>query len=213
MKSSILELNEKNIDVENFAKKAIKNEDTILELLKGIVVKSEILRFNSSKVLLIISEKNPETLYSKFSYFEKMLESKNAFHQCCAIDIIANLTSSDPENKFEGIFEKYYDIFKSEKTIPSAYLARNSGKIALARPDLREKITEKLLSIDKIHEGKQIELIKSHVIDSLNQYFEFAVHKEDIIEFVKHQLNSKSPKTRKAAQIFLTKWNLKYKMT
>ena len=69
------------------------------------------------------------------------------------------------------------------------------------------------MSIDKIHEGKQIELIKSHVIDSLNQYFEFAVHKEDIIEFVKHQLNSKSPKTRKAVQIFLTKWNLKYKMT
>ena len=201
----MLELNSKNIDIEKLAKKASKTEELIFELLDGIVNKTELIRSNSSKVLMVISEKKPEILYSKFNYFEKMLESKNAYHQCSAIDIIANLTSSDPDNKFDNIFEKYYDIFKSEKTIPSAYLARNSGKIALARPELRDKITKKLLRIDKLHRGKQIELIKSNVIYSFDQYFEFIIHKEDIIEFVRKQLNSQSPKTRNAAQSFLKK--------
>ena len=97
----MLDLNSKNVNIEKLAKEAIKNEDLILELLEGIVNKTEIIRSNSSKVLMIISEKNPEILYSKFRYFEKLLKSKNAFHQCCAIDIIANLTSYDPDKKFE----------------------------------------------------------------------------------------------------------------
>jgi len=205
----MFELNTKNIDVENLAKEATRNKELISELLKGVINKSELIRYNSSHVLDVISQKNPEILYSKFDYFVEMLGSSNAYHQCCAIELIANLACSDPEHKFEKIFNKYFAILKNEKTIPSAYLARNSGKIALAKPDLREKITEILLSIDLIHKGKQVELIKSHAIESLDQYFEFIEQQDDIIEFIKNQINSQSPKTRKAAQKFLKKWNLK----
>lgn len=205
----MLELNTKNIDVENLAREATLNKEFISELLKGVINKSELIRFNSSNVLKVISQKNPETIYPKFDYFVEMLGSSNAYHQCCAIELIANLACSDPKNKFENVFNKFFDILKNEKTIPSAYLARNSGKIALTKPDLRKKITNKLLSIDVLHKGKQIELIKSHVIASLNQYFEFMENKHDIIKFVKNQLNSQSPKTKKAAQAFLKKWNLK----
>jgi len=205
----MFELNTKNINVEDLASEAIRNEELISVLLKGVINKSELIRYNSSNVLDVISQKNPEILYPKFDYFVEMLGSSNAYHQSCAIELIANLACSDPEKKFENIFNRYFDILKNEKTIPSAYLARNSGKIALAKPDLREKITKILLSIDLLHKGKQVELIKSYAIESIDQYFEFIEQQNDIIEFIKNQINSQSPKTRKVAQKFLKKWNLK----
>ena len=82
-----------------------------------------------------------------------------------------------------------------------------SGKIAKAKPHLEEKITNKLLSIDKAHHiSERKDLIKSYAIESFSEYFEEAKNKKKIIEFVKSQLKSKSPRTRKKAREFLKKW-------
>ena len=48
------------------------------------------------------------------------------------------------------------------------------------------------------------DLIKGYAIESFGEYFEEARDKDRIIEFVRQQLNSKSPKTRKIAKKFLT---------
>ena len=175
------ELNDKDINIEKFAGKAIKNEKILSKLLSGILNKVETIRYNSYNILHYISDKYPEIIYSKFDFFVKMLESSNTYHQNSAVDIIANLTFTDPEKKFEKIFEKYFDLFKIPKTIVPAKLARNSGKIANAKPELQNKITDKLLNIDELHHGKQIELIKSYVIESFDEYFENIENKEDIL--------------------------------
>ena len=64
------------------------------------------------------------------------------------------------------------------------------------------KITNKLLNIDKTHRGKQTDLMKAYAIEAFNEYFEEASDKEKILDFVKAQLESKSPKTRKVAKEF-----------
>lgn len=46
----------------------------------------------------------------------------------------------------------------------AGHLAATSGKIVKAKPKLQSKITNKLLNIDKIHRGKQKELIKGYAI-------------------------------------------------
>jgi hypothetical protein len=62
-----------------------------------------------------------------------------------------------------------------------------------------------LLNIDQIHQGKQTELVKAYAIEALNDYFYEIADKEKIIDFVKAQLVSASPKTRKSAKDFLEK--------
>jgi hypothetical protein len=84
--------------------------------------------------------------------------------------------------------------------------ALNTGKIVKAKPNLQVRITEILLSIDKVHQGKQTELMKAHAITAFNDYFDEAVDKEKIIEFVKKSLESDSPKTRRVAKDFLKNW-------
>lgn len=56
------------------------------------------------------------------------------------------------------------------------------------------------------HRGKQKELIKGYAIEAFNEYFAEIKDKGKILEFVKNQLKSTSPKTRKKAKQFLKRW-------
>ncbi len=90
----------------------------------------------------------------------------------------------------------------------SGHLAGVSGKIAKNKPKLQNRITKRLLNIDKTHQGKQVELIKAYIIDAFTEYFEEAENKEEIKRFIKQQITSKSPKTRKKAQDFLNEHSI-----
>jgi hypothetical protein len=196
----------KDVTVESIAQKALKDEKALSELFQRILSKDDAIRFSSFKVLLLLSEKHPGALYDKWGFFADLLDSDNSYLQYIAMYIMANLTKADTQNRFEKIFNKYYSILDDDSTITAAHLASNSGKIAKAKPGLQGKITAKLLNIDRNHRGKQKDLIKGYAIEALSEYFEEAENRNEILEFVKAQLVSKSPKTRKIAKEFLRKW-------
>jgi len=191
------------------AKKAIEDQELLTELLKGVLSKEDEIRYPSFKVLLIISEEHPEALYPKWDFFANLINSDNSYKKLIALRLIANLTRVDTENKFEDLFDDYYSILDEEKTMTAGHLAGNSGKIAKAKPKLQLKITNKLLNIDNTHRGKQKDLIKAYAIEAFDEYYDIAKNKDKIIEFVKKQLESDSPKTRMKAKEFLEKWEVK----
>jgi hypothetical protein len=201
----IPELDKKDVDVASLTKRVLEDIGVLPELLDGILAKKDFIRFNSFKVLLFISEEHPEVLYPRWGFFSGLLDSDNSYQQYIAIYLITNLTRVDDSARLEGIFDKLYSILDGEGTITAAHLARNSGKIARAKPELRAKITERLLNIDRNHRGKQKELIKGHAIEAFDEYFEEAENQPEILEFVRKQLQSQSPKTRKLAREFLKK--------
>jgi len=49
-------------------------------------------------------------------------------------------------------------------------------------------------------------MLRAYAIEAFNKYFEEASDKKRILDFVKAQLESKSPKTRKVAKEFFKKW-------
>jgi hypothetical protein len=128
----------------------------------------------------------------------------SAYWKLIAVRIIANLTKADIENKFEEIFDQYYNLL-NDSVIIAGHLASDSWKIVKAKPELQTKITNRLLNIDKTNH-KHKELIKAGSIESFNEYYEEAENKDEIIEFVREQLKSQSPKTQKKAKEFLNKW-------
>lgn len=199
------EINKKNININKLVQRAIINQNFFSEILNGLSSKNDVIRFNCHKILTKISEENPNQLYLKWNYLEDLLKSPNNYHKLIAVELIANLTKVDVENKFEAIFDTYYSILTSKKTMVAAHVAGLSGKIAKNKPKLQRQITERLLNIDKIHQGKQVELIKAYIIDAFTEYFEDVKNKEEIIRFIEQQGNSESPMTRKKAQDFLSK--------
>jgi len=67
----------------------------------------------------------------------------------------------------------------------ASHVALNSSKIAQNRPELQEKIIDTLLRIDEIHQGKQTEMIKANVIESLMNMYPEIKNKERVKDFVR----------------------------
>ena len=202
----IPEISDKDLNIKSIAEKALANEKLLSELLDGLMLKNETLRYNCVKVFLFISEEHGEALYPKWDFFVELLDSDNTYRKMSGLQIIANLTKVDVDKKFDDICDKYYSLLGDRGTVVAAHLAANSGKIASARPDLQARITDKLLNIDNTYAGKQMDLVKGYIIEAFAVYFAEAENKDKIIEFVRNQLNSKSPRTRKQAEHFLSKW-------
>ena len=198
------EMNDEEVNIENVAEKVLADEKLLLELLDGLKSKKETFRYNCSKVLTLISEKHGEVLYPQWEYFASLLSSNNTYWKISVLLIIANLTKVDTKSKFEKIFDGYYQLLDDKSMITAIYTARSSGKIVRAKPALETRITEKLMSIDGTHyEQDRKDLVKSGVIEAFREYYEEARDKARIIEFVKKQLESVSPKTRNVAKEFL----------
>ena len=198
------DMSDNNVDIKAVAEIAIADEKVMAQLLANLVVKKEKVRFNSFNVLLHIAETKPELLYPSWDVFVGLLGSNNSHHQYIAIFIIANLVRADAENRFEAIFNDYYGILEGDKTIAAANLVKNSGKIAIAKPHLEPLITEKLLNIDTLHQGKQKSLIKGIAIEAFTEYYGRSTRKEKILNFVKQQQYSDSPKAMHNAAEFLS---------
>jgi len=199
-----LTLNNKNIDIETIAKKAQKDNKLLAELLDNLRIKNETIRYNSHKVLFYISEQQPKVLYPKWDFFTDLLDSDNTYHKLSSVQLLANLTKADTNGKFEKTFDKFYNLLDDKSFITAVYVAAASGMIAKAKPKLQTKITNRLLNIDQTHhDPERRDLIKGSAVDSFRAYFEEARNKRKIIDFVKKQLKSKSPKSKKIAKEFL----------
>ena len=174
------------------------------ELLDNLRIKNETIRYNSHKVLFYISEQQPKVLYPKWDFFTDLLDSDNTYHKLSSVQLLANLTKADTNGKFEKTFDKFYNLLDDKSFITAVYVAAASGMIAKAKPKLQTKITNRLLNIDQTHhDPERRDLIKGSTVDSFRAYFEEARNKRKIIDFVKKQLKSKSPKSKKIAKEFL----------
>jgi len=213
MESRILQkLGDKSITKDQLLEKVKQNYDLIPELLNGISSSKPTIRYGCSKILMDISEEKPEKLYPNMDFFINLLESKYRILTWNAIIIIANLTKIDKENKFESIFEKYYSFLENDYMITVTNVIDNSGKIALAKPHLAQKITDKLLSVENIsitpHLSEECKrVIIEHAIKSFNLFFPQIKQKEKVISFVKQYLNSSRKTLQSESENFLKKWN------
>jgi hypothetical protein len=188
--------------------KALKDKKILSELLDNLCEKCA-KRWPSFEVLKYISESHPKALYPEWDTIENLLKNGNSYTKYATIYLIANLTKVDNQNKFANFFNEYFGEIDTDRTVTAAHVTLNAGKIARAKPKLQNRIIEKLLSIDKNHKGKQKELIKSYAIQAFSEFFGDVKEKDEVIKFVKEQLNSNSPRTRKAAKQFLAKYKIK----
>lgn len=194
--------------VEKTAKKALKDEEMLSELLDGLLSKNSEVRFERSyKTLLFISENHPEALYPRWDFIAGLIDRDNAYVKYIGIFLLANLSRIDSENRFKKISDKYLDLINDKSVVAAGNLAGNLGKLALAKPELQTRITNTIINIDKTRINlKHNDLIKSYAIESFDQFFDQSRDKKKIIGFVRKQLKAQSPKTRKAAKEFLKKW-------
>ena len=204
------ELGKKETKAADIVYKVVKNPDLLPELLNGISSATTIIRFASAKILRIISEKKPEILYPSMDFFVNLLDSKNNILKWNAMDIIANLTTIDTDNKFNRVFKKFYGYLHDGSLITAGHVVDNSGKIALVKPEFQDEITKELLKVEKIplptEECRNILIGK--IIKTFDVYYGEVKdngHKDKMISFVKSQLDNPRNATKAKAERFLRK--------
>ncbi|MBN2213522.1 MAG: hypothetical protein JW723_04700 [Bacteroidales bacterium] len=183
---------------------AISDRNFLKEIMDGLSASNETYRYNCYKALLTMSEEAPLKLYSEWEFFHEMLKSDNAYHQMIGVTILANLTVVDNEEKFDEIFDEYFNLLDGRSLVTARYVAKGAGTVAQVKPVLQEAITKWLLETEKTHH-KNRELVVFDAIESLDAYFSEINNKEKVIAFVKRHLKSDSPKTARRAGEFLEK--------
>jgi hypothetical protein len=201
------DLNRKDVDLDALARQALDDRGTLKGLVEGLSDKRERVGYNCLRALLVVGGEHPELLYPHWDAFVELLASENTYFKLRGINLIAATVGADEDNRFEQIFDRYYDLLDDKSVIAASYVAANSGKIARAKPGLQHKITNRLLSLDQTHHPpERKDLIKDHAVESFGEFFQESADQSRILEFVRAQLESSSPRTRKKAKEFLKKW-------
>lgn len=202
------ELENKENKPENYVDHVMNNLNLLPTILNGMQSSKARVKFGSAKMLRIISEKDPKVLYPHMNFFIDLLESENNILRWITIDVIGNLSNVDTKKKFDEIFNRYYALLSNEGMVTVAHVVDNSGKIALAKPYLRDKITFNLLKLEDIPRNEECKnILLGKAILSLGMYYDQVDNKEEIISFVERQLTNPRNSTKKKAEKFLKRFN------
>jgi len=212
MKNELLgKLADKSITTEVLFKAVEQDFDLIPQLLKGLSSSKASIRYGCAKVLTDLSAVHPEKLYRYMDSFIGLLDSKYRILTWNAIAITANLAKVDKDKRFDVAFAKYYSFLNDEYMVTVANVVGHSGKIALAKPYLIDKITNELLKVDNIsvtphltEECKRV--IAEKAIKSFDLFFERIKQKKRVVSFVEKHASSPRKALRATAENFLKKW-------
>jgi hypothetical protein len=144
-------------------------------------------------------------------FFVALLDSKYRILVWNAMATIANLARVDKDKKFDAIFTKYYSFLNDEYMVTVANVVGNSGKIALAKPYLAQRIADELLKVDRISVSPHLteeckRVMAEKAIESFDVFFNQIKDRKKIVDSVKSQLNSPRKTLKTKAENFLKKW-------
>ena len=210
--TKILEqLGNKDIDADEALIYIRKNTNSIPAIINGINSTNPRIKFGCAKILSKLSQEKPEKLYKEIDFFTDMLDHKNNIIKWNAMDILANLSRVDTKNKFDNIFDKYFELLNDDTMITLGHVVDNSSIIANAKPHLAEKITKNLLKLEKIKTKPKVtkeckNILYGKAILAFDKYYSNIDNREEVISFVKRQLKNSRLSTKVKAEKFLKKY-------
>ena len=215
MNSDILEkLSNKSVTKKKLLEGVKQDFRLLPEILKGVSSSKAAIRYGCAKVLMDLSDENPEKLYPHMDFFINLLDSKYRILTWNAMAIIANLTEVDTEKKFDAIFDRYFSLLNNEYMVTVANLVSNAGRIATKKPHLTQRITDALLKVETIPITQHLteeckNIITEKTIKSFDLFFDQIKNKDDITSFVKRQISNTRKSVRLESEKFLKKWDQK----
>jgi hypothetical protein len=212
MESELLQkLGNKSLTKQALLDKVRGNPNLIPELLSGVTSSKAAIRYGCAKVLMDLSEEQPDRLYPYMNSLTTLLDSKYRILVWNAMAIIANLARVDRDKKIDRVFDKYYGFLNDPYMVTVANVVGNSVKIASAKPYLVEKITGELLKVENISTTPHLtaeckRVIAEKAIESFDSFFDKIQNKDEVVSFVKRNKNSSRKSLKTKAESFLEKW-------
>lgn len=197
-------------DLNLFVEDVLADKETLDALFEIVSTEKSSIKYSCTKVIRMVSERNPELLYRYFAVIAQWLEHENSFIKWDGIQILANLVAVDGEDKFSSIYSDYFGLIERPQMITAANVIGNAWKIVLARPEWESDITNRLLNVPKIiyfHKGEPSpecnRIACGHVLTCFEQYFDDSMNQTALLAFAHSQLTNPRKAVAKKADKFL----------
>lgn len=189
------------------------SEDSALvkEIVEGIFSDKIKIKYRSSKIVILLSEKYPKKIYQYFDRLAELLENKNKILKWNGIMIIGNLAALDSKEKIERVVGKLYNQLNTGTMITANNTIMALAKIAQAKSGLRDEITKELLLVEKYkYETAECSKIAAgFVMEAVEPFITTLKSKRSVVKFIKSQRSSTRRSTKQKAQEILQKLTTK----
>jgi hypothetical protein len=164
-------------------------------------------KFGAAKLLQVLSEESPATLYPYFDSLVALLVNDNSIIRWNGILTLGNLAIVDTDNKFDRILEQYLAPICGHQMIDAANTIRGATAIALAKPHLADRIARAIRTVERARYDKPEcrNVALGHAILALQKIFTI-LHDQRAAElFVRRQRRNPRNATRAKALVFAKK--------
>lgn len=202
----------KGANHESLADRVARQPELLPEVLDGLGVNKPQIKYGCSKVLRILSQKQPAILYPRFVFFVGLLDCDNSFLKWDAVRIVANLAAVDSEKKVEPMLGRYLQPIGGPVMITAATIIGSAARVALAKPELASRIVRALLEVERAEyqtaECRNVAI--GHAVESIGLFFDVLDTKEKaaVVEFARRQLANRRNAVKKKAAVFLKRCGL-----
>lgn len=197
-------------DLQLFINDVIEDKTILDSLFDIAATETSSIKYACTKIIRMVSEKEPELIYPYFEILAKWIHHKNSFIKWDGIITLSNISAVDDENKFKDIYQDYFALIQDPQMVTASNVVGNAWKIVLAKPELENDITKKLLKVPDIvylHKGSPSPecnyIVCGQVLECFDHYFNSSENQSEMINFAKEQLNSKRKSVVKIAEKFL----------
>jgi hypothetical protein len=196
-------------EVERLATRAAAEPAALAELLAAVGPSAvpHPVREGAAAALKLVATRRPEAVLARWDDLMSLLDCDNAFSRMAAVHIVANLAPGDSGGRIGSALDDFYDHLGDMVGV-AGHVLTVSPQIVRGRPELRDRITARILGLERIARPARVELLRSYAIEALDAYLEPAERTPAVVAFVAAGLAGDSPKTRKLAAAKLREWGV-----
>jgi hypothetical protein len=135
----------KECDITNISKVIDKND--ISQFVEWLSEKNDKIRYNS---LLLLEKRSLffSDVYPFWNIFREKLRNKNSYQRAIGLKLIADNVKWDIDNKFEEIFDEYFNFLNDEKLIIIRQGLEAIKDIIPYKEQLNNRIANKIMSLN-----------------------------------------------------------------
>lgn len=207
----IHKISEVEFDINQFVLLANHDVNIRVEIKNNMINNPGIMvYYHCFYIIESASREHPELYYPYWNDFARLLSHKNSYHRDFALEIIGNLLPVDNEDKFQKIHMDYFEVINDEKFMTGNLCVKNLLKVYYHKPEFRKWILDTLLDIDNHcdYSEKQKAVMKADILEIFSNVYSTLSDRSRVDAFIRTEVNSISPKTRKKAKSLIQLLNL-----
>jgi len=201
----------KEIKAEDAVHLILSDSTLISQLFEGLMHPKAHVKYPCSKTLMLLSESNPELIYSFFNQILLLLKSDNNIFLWNSIAMICNLSKVDDQNLINhDVLNTLFGLLEHESMITASNVVNHNWKIAISKPQYAHLICSQTFRVETIKRNPEcMDILCGQAIDAFTQLYPLCEENNQkmILDFIRRQYSNQRTSVPEKAKKFIEKFS------